>query len=65
MKSMALLLMAMSLSGCSNRAIYENFRINQREECAKGPPSQYEECMKQTRQTYDEYERERRRALDE
>lgn len=47
------------MAGCSNKAVYDNIQINNRNECNKVPPPQYEECMERANQSYEEYERER------
>lgn len=62
-----ILLMAgiLLLTGCSNRAAYQNFQINQRHECMRLPPQQFEECMDGLEKSYDEYNRERAEALEE
>lgn len=53
------------LSACSNRAIYENLRIQQQNDCLKEPPGQYEACVERSEKPYEEYRRERERALEE
>ncbi len=56
-------LMVLTVFGCSNRAIYENAQINQRDRCLKLPPGQYDECMEKVNKSYDDYEKERQEAL--
>ena len=51
------------IGACSNRAIYNNFQINNRNDCAKQPESQYEECMERSNMSYEEYERKRKEPL--
>lgn len=51
-------------AGCSNRAVYENMQLNQRQECAERPPSEFEACMERVNKTYDEYERDRQEILN-
>ena len=58
------LLVQSLLIGCSNREIYDNVQMNQRQECRKLPPGQYEDCTKFLRESYDSYEL-KRRALEE
>lgn len=65
MKTILMLLVALSVAGCSYRAAYENIQINRRNECLKLPQSRYEECMEGVNQSYDEYERERQEYLKE
>jgi len=57
------LLIALSIGACSNKAIYDNIQLNNRNDCAKLPPSQYDECMERANKSYEEYERERKEAL--
>lgn len=64
MRATLILLVLFSATGCSNRAMYDNIQINQRNECLKLPPARYDECMKHARKTYDEYERERQEYLE-
>lgn len=49
--------------GCSNKAVYENIQLNNRNECNKVPPSQYEECIERASKPYEEYERERKASI--
>lgn len=51
-------------SGCSTRAVYDNVRINQRNDCADQPPSVYFECLEHANKSYEEYERERKELLE-
>ncbi|MBU3021298.1 hypothetical protein KO518_05645 [Aestuariibacter sp. A3R04] len=53
-----------STTGCSNKAIYDNIRLYQRNECLKEPPPGYYECIEGTKKTYEEYERERKALLE-
>jgi len=48
------------LTGCSNKVVYENIQINNRNACNKVPPPQYEECIEHANKSYEEYERERK-----
>ena len=48
---------------CSNKAIYDNIQLNNRQQCAKLPPSQYDECIAHYSKTYDEYEKERKEVI--
>ena len=64
MKIYLVILIALLVGACSNKAVYDNFQLNNRNDCAKLPPSQYEECMERASKSYDEYERERKEALE-
>jgi len=62
---MILILMTIiSITGCGNRAIYDNIQLNNRHDCAKLPISQYDECMERASKSYDEYEKERQENLE-
>ena len=52
------------IGACSNKAIYDNIQLNNRNDCAKLPPSQYNECIERASRSYDEYERERKETLE-
>ena len=53
-----------STTGCTNKAIYDNIRANQRNECLNEPPPTYFECIEGTNKSYEEYERERKELLE-
>ena len=63
-KILLLMLIAMSIGACSNKAIYNNFQLNNRNDCAKQPHSEYETCMERTNMSYEEYEKKRKESLD-
>ncbi len=50
--------------GCSNKEIYDNIQINNRNECNKMPPSQYKSCIEQTSKPYREYEKEHKELIE-
>lgn len=50
-------------SACSNRAVYDNLRLYQRQECRHQPISSYEQCLERARQSFEAYQHERREAL--
>ncbi|MEM7563010.1 MAG: hypothetical protein AAF353_08175 [Pseudomonadota bacterium] len=58
-------LVLFSLSGCSNKAIYDNIQINQRNKCVEEPADDYFDCIDRTRKTYAEYLKEREALLKE
>lgn len=64
MNKALMVLVMLGATGCSNKAVYDNMRINQRNECIKEPPAGYFECIERTQKTYDEYERERKELLE-
>jgi len=65
LRILSMLLALLAISACSNRAIYENLRLQQRTACLKEPPSLYEACMEGARQPYDDYRREREEMLQD
>lgn len=64
MRRVQILIVILLVAGCSNRTIYENIQLNNRNQCAELPPSEYEACIEAADRTYDEYERERKEAID-
>lgn len=60
----SLLAAAFFLSACSQRAVYEGIRTDQRWQCDREPLSQQQECRERTSKTYTEYERERQELLE-
>lgn len=58
-----MLIAACTLFGCSNKAVYENIQLHNRQQCSKLPPSQYDDCIEGTDKSYDEYERERKESM--
>jgi len=47
------------IGACSNKSVYDSIQLNNRNECAKLPPSQFDECMERSNKSYEEYKRER------
>lgn len=64
MNKLLVMLLIVGLTACSNRAVYENIRIHQTNECLKVPPARYGECLESVNKPYDEYERERKEILE-
>ena len=63
MKVTLILLIILTISGCSSRGAYEGIQAGNSSECFNLPPSQYDECMNNANKSYDEYERERKEAI--
>jgi hypothetical protein len=59
-KLLVVLIMLGVVAGCSNKAIYDNLRLEQRNRCAKEPHRTYLECIERTNTSYEEYERQRK-----
>ncbi|MCF6252859.1 MAG: hypothetical protein L3J75_16560 [Methylococcaceae bacterium] len=60
MRKLLMVLVMIGIAGCSNKAIYDKFRLDERNKCAKEPPPTYFECIEHTKKSYEEYERERK-----
>ncbi len=65
MNKLLILMVLLGFAGCTNKAIYENMRIQQRNDCLKEPPARYDECVERSDKSYEEYRREREEALEE
>ena len=65
MKIVLMSIIAVALTGCSARAVYDNIQLNNQQRCARVPPSEYDACMEAASKTYDEYQREREELLEE
>ncbi len=63
MKIYFIIVLSILVVACSNKAVYDNIQLSNRQHCQKLPPSQYEDCIKQAQKTYDEYQKERKEAL--
>jgi len=59
-----MVLVMFSVAGCSNKAIYDKFRLDERNKCAKEPPTIYFECIERTSKSYEEYDRQRKEILE-
>lgn len=64
MSRLLILLLLVGVAACSNRAVYENIQIHQRNECMKQPSGPYEECLERVNPPYEEYRREREEMLE-
>jgi len=60
MKKWLVILVMLSIAGCSNKAIYDKFQLDERNKCIKELPSTYLECIERTNKSFEEYERERK-----
>lgn len=64
MNKWLLVSIALAAVGCSNKAVYDNMRIHQRNECLRQQPVDYTECIERTSKTYEEYARERKELIE-
>ncbi|MBW0147161.1 hypothetical protein [Marinobacter arenosus] len=55
-------LLVLAAAGCSNKAVYDNLRLHQRQECLNAPPPTQAECIERTEQSFEDYERARKEA---
>ncbi|MEQ8312787.1 MAG: hypothetical protein RL839_13335 [Gammaproteobacteria bacterium] len=53
------LLLLVTLSGCSNRNLYEAIQQNRLQSCEEIPIPQQANCREQYQQSYEDYKRER------
>ncbi len=60
MGKLLMVLVILSVAGCSNKMIYDSVRLNQRSKCVEEPLPTYFECIERTNKSYEEYERERK-----
>jgi hypothetical protein len=60
MRKLLMVLVLFGMAGCSNKEIYDKFRLDERNKCVKEPPLTYFECIERTNKSYEEYERERK-----
>ncbi len=60
MSKLLIVLVMFGIAGCSNKAIYDKLRLDERNKCVKKPPPTYFECIERTNKSYEEYERERK-----
>ncbi|MGP9799626.1 hypothetical protein [Rheinheimera sp. NSM] len=65
MKSTLILCLLLCVSGCSNKAAYQNLQLNKQQQCMRGPAAEYDKCMQGMDQSYEEYERQRREAIEQ
>ena len=60
MSKLLMVLVMLGVAGCSNKAMYDKFRLDDRNKCVKEPSATYFECIERTNKSYEEYERERK-----
>ena len=63
MKTILLICLLLGVSGCSNKAAYQNLKLNKQQQCMRGPVADYDKCMQSMDQSYEEYEQQRQQAL--
>lgn len=65
MKTILFFMVIIFITGCSNRAVYENIQMHERSKCSKVPPSEYQKCREATYKPYSEYEREYNNSMNQ
>ena len=61
-----MVLVMFGIVGCSNKVIYDNLRLDQRNNCVtvNEPSTTYSECIERTNKSFEEYERERKEIIE-
>ncbi len=60
MSKLLIVLVMFGIAGCSNKAVYDKLRLDERSKCTKEPSTTYFECIERTSKSYEEYEGERK-----
>ena len=55
-----MVLVILSIAGCSNKELYNKLRLDQRNKCVEESQPSHSECIERTNKSYEEYERERK-----
>lgn len=63
MKTILVICLLLGVIGCSNKAAYQNLKLNKQQQCMRAPVAEYDKCMQNMDQSYEEYERQRQQAL--
>ena len=58
-----LMLIALVISGCSSKQVYDNIQQNAQRECRKLPPSSHQECMEGNSESFESYTKKREDLL--
>ena len=61
--TISLMLIAVVISGCSSKWIYDNIQQNFQSECRKLPPSTYQKCMDRYSESFEPYTQKREDLL--
>ena len=59
MKVSFFILIALFISACSNKSLYENIQSNNQFACNNVAASQYDDCMDRSSMSYEEYDEKR------
>jgi len=62
MKAIFFCCVALGVVGCSNKAVYDNLKMNKHNQCMQAPAAEYDKCMQSMDQSYEDYERQRKEA---
>jgi len=55
-----MVLVILSVVGCSNKELYNKLRLDQRNKCVEESQRTLSECIEHTNKSYEEYEHERK-----
>ena len=61
-KILLLIVVSVTIVGCSNRQMYEGFQASQRTNCLSVPPEKYDACMDKANISFETYQRQRAEA---
>lgn len=59
------IMVALFLTGCTSKDVYNIIQNNGKRMCENGPPGQYDECMAQYSESYESYKKSRDKLLKE
>jgi len=62
--TISLMLIAVVISGCSSKQVYDNIQQNAQHECRKLPPSTYQKCMERYSESFEPYTQKREDLLN-
>jgi len=52
------------IQGCTSQFWYDGLKANQRQQCLKGPASEYDECMERVDESYNDYRSKKENTQD-
>lgn len=63
-RAIYILIIVSFLCGCSNRAIYDNLLLHERNQCLKDSVTRHEKCIFDQEKSYEEYKKERKQHIE-
>ncbi len=64
MRKLLMIVVIVGSAGCSNKAMYNQFLLDERIKCAEAPSSTYFDCLERTNKSFEEYQRERKEITE-